>query len=75
MFWKAVNPMYANQDLEEVQHDLDKTQKYGVQKYLESSPKYSILVQSEARSKRRIAVLSNPIARSRFFEHTTCDLY
>ena len=43
------------------------TQNYGVQKYLESSPKYSFLVQSEARSKKRIAVLSNPIARNRVF--------
>ena len=33
------------------------------------------LVQSEVRSKKRIAVLSNPIARNRSFQHTTCDLY
>ena len=32
------------------------------------------LVQSEARSKNRIAVLSNSIARNRSFQHTTCDL-
>ena len=43
------------------------TENYGVQKYLESSPKYSILVQSEARSKKRTAVPSNPIARNRSF--------
>ena len=74
-FFTAVNPMNASQDLEEVQFDLDKTQNYGVQKNLDSSPKYSFLVQSEARSKKRIAVLSNSIARNRPFQHTTCDLY
>ena len=47
-------------------------QNYGVQKYLESSPKYSIVVQSEARSKKRIAVLSTSIARNRPYQHTTC---
>ena len=41
------------------------TTNYGVQKYLESSPKHSILVQSEDRSKKRIAVLSNTIPRNR----------
>ena len=51
------------------------TQIYGVQIYLENSPKYSNLVQSEARSKKNSAVPSNPIARNRFFQHTTCDLY
>ena len=74
VFFTAVNPIYGKQDLEEVQYDLD-TQNHGVQKYLEKSPKYSMLVQSEARSKKRIAVPSNPIARNRSFQHTTCDLY
>ena len=61
----AVNPMYASQDLEN----------RGVQKYLESSPTYRKLVQFEARSKKRIAVLSNSITCNRSFQHTTCDLY
>ena len=47
----------------------------GVQKYLENSPKYNLLVQFEARWKKRIAVLSNPIARNRSFQHTTCERY
>ena len=67
--------MYANQDLEEVQYDLDKPRIAVYKKYVENSPKYNILVQSEARSKKRIAVLSNSIARNRSFQHTTCDLY
>ena len=47
----------------------------GVQKYVEISPTCSIKMQSEARSKKRIAVLSNPIASNCTFQHTTCDLY
>ena len=43
------------------------TQNCGVQEYVENSPEYSILVQSKARSKKRIAVLSNSIARIRSF--------
>ena len=39
-------------------------------KNLESSPKYRKLVPFETRSKKRIAVLSNPIARNRSFQHT-----
>ena len=42
---------HASQDLEEVQYDLDKPRITVYKKYLESSPKDSILVQSEARSK------------------------
>ena len=43
--------------------------------YLESSPTYSILVQFEARSEKRIAVLSNTIPRNRSFQHFTGDMY
>ena len=71
----CVNPMYANQYLEEVQYDLDKPRITVYIKYLERSPKYMKLVQSEARSKKRIAVLSNSIARTRSFHRTSCDLY
>ena len=56
VFFTAVNPMYAYQDLE-------------------SSPKCRKWVQSEARSKKRIAVLPNTIPRNRSFQHTTCDTY
>ena len=49
----AVNPMYANQDLEGVQYDLERRITV-YKKYLESSPKYSMLVQSEARSKNKV---------------------
>ena len=67
VFFTAVNPMHANQDQEEVQYDLDKP-RIAVCKDLECSPKYRKLVQSEARSKKRIAVLSNTITRKRTFQ-------
>ena len=75
VFFTAVTPMYANQDQEEVQYDLDKHPNRGVQKYLECSPKYATSVQSEIRSEKRIAVLSNTIPRNRFFQQFTCGLY
>ena len=67
--------MYTNEDLEEVHYDLDKPRIAVYKKYVDNSPKYSFLVQSEARSKKRIAVLSNPIARNRSFQHTIRYLY
>ena len=75
VFFTSVNPMYTYQHQKEVQYDLDKTQNCGVQKYLEHSPKYSVLVQFETHSKKRIAVLSNTIQRNRSFQHFTCDMY
>ena len=75
VFFTAVNPMYASRHLDEVQYDLDKPRITVYKKYLECSPKYIILVQFETRSEKRIAVLSNAIARNRSFQHTTCDLY
>ena len=69
VFSTAVNPMYANQDQEQVQYDLD------IQKYLENSQKHSVLVQYETRSEKRIAVLSNTIPRNRSFQHLNCDMY
>ena len=72
-FSMPVNQMYASQDVEEVQYDLDTP---GITVYKNTwrvHQKYSILVQFEARSGKRIAVLSNPIAHNRSFQHFTCD--
>ena len=67
--------IFASQDLEEVHYDLDKP-RITVSKYTWRVHQGTvILVQSEAHSHRRIAVLSNPIARNRSCQHTTCDLY
>ena len=41
---------------------LDQAKDYSPQKYLETSSKYGILVQFEARSEERIAFLPNAIA-------------
>ena len=48
---------------------------FGVQKWLDSSSRYSKLVQFDTRSQKRIAVLSNTIARKRLVQHSTFDLY
>ena len=66
-FFKAVNPIYTNQDPEEVQYDLDKPRITVYENTWRVYQKYRILMQSEAPSKKRIAVLTNPIARIRSF--------
>ena len=70
VFFTTVNPMYANQDLEEIQYDLDKPRIAVYKKDAENSPKHRKLVQYEARSKKRIEVLSNSIARNRSLKPT-----
>ena len=54
---------------------LGRTKDRTIQKYLETSSKQSVLVQSKARSEERIAVLSNTITRNCSLQHTACDLY
>ena len=75
VFFTAVNPMYARERSGRSPIRSGQTQNRGVQKCVGESPKYSILVQSEARSKKRIAVQSNSITCNHSFRHTTCDLY
>ena len=74
VFFTAVNPMYANQNLEEVQYDLDKPRIAVYKKNWRSRQKYCILVQFGTRSEKRIAVLSNTIQRNRSFQHFTFDM-
>ena len=64
VFFTAVNPMYAHQDLEEVQYDLENPRIAVYKITLEYSPTYSIVVQSETCSVKRIAVPSNTIPRN-----------
>ena len=54
---------------------LDKTKDCSIQKYLETSSKYCILVQFEARSRERFAFLPNTVTCSRSPRHTTCSLH
>ena len=53
----------------------DKAKDCSIQKYLETSSKYSILVQFETRSRERIAVLSNKVACNRPLQHTISCLH
>ena len=73
VFFTAVNPMDDTSRSGRSPIRSGQTQNRSVQKYVDNSPKYSILVQFEARSKKRIAVLSNSIACNRS-QYTTCDL-
>ena len=75
VFFTAVNPMYANQDQEEIRCDLDKPRIAPHKNTLRVHKNTVMLVQPEARSKKMIAVLSNPIARNRSFQHTACDSF
>ena len=65
VFFTAVNPMYVNQNLEK--YDLDKPRIAVYKKYVENSTKYNFLVQSEARTKKMIAVPPNSIKYNRSF--------
>ena len=54
---------------------LDQAKDRSIQQCLETSSKYCILVQFDARSEERIAILSNTITRNRSLQHTACDLH
>ena len=75
VFFTALNAMYAKQDQEEVQYDLDTARIAVYKNTWRVHQKYGILVQFETRSEKRIGVLSNTIPRDRFFEHITCDMH
>ena len=46
-----------------------------MQEYLETPSKYGILVQFEARSRERLAILPNKVTCSRSLQHTACSLH
>ena len=54
---------------------LDKAKDCSIQKYLETSSEYSILVQFKTRSRERIAVFPDKIKRSYSLRHTTSCLH
>ena len=54
---------------------LDKAKDCSIQKYLDTSSEYSILVQFETRSRERTAVLPNKVACNRPLRHTTSCLH
>ena len=49
---------------------LEQSKGHSIQKYLDTSSKYGFLVQFEARSKERIAILPNTVTCSRSLRHT-----
>ena len=54
---------------------LDKAKDCSIQECLETSSEYSFLVQFEARSRERIAVLPDMVACNRLLRHTTSCLH
>ena len=46
-----------------------------IQEYLETPSKYSMLVQFEARSRERLAILPDTVTCSRSLQHTACSLH
>ena len=75
VFFTAVNPIDIQPDKREDEYDLDKPRIAVYKNTWIDSSKYSILVQVEARSEKRIAVQSNTIPRNRSFQHFACDMY
>ena len=52
-----------------------KTKNRNTQEYLETPSKYNVLMQFEARSRERLAVLPNTVTCSRSLRHTTCSFH
>ena len=53
----------------------DETKDRAMQEYLETTSKYSILVQFKARSRERRAILPYTVTCSRSLQHTACSLH
>ena len=66
----AVNPMYANQDLEEVEYDLDKPRTTVYKNTWRVQQNTAYWCNLKFAQRKRIAVRPNPIARNRSFQHT-----
>ena len=71
----AVNPMDDDQSMEEIRCGLDKPRIAPYKNTWKRLQNTVFLVQIEARSEERIAILSNTITRNRSLQHTTCDLF
>ena len=69
MFLTAVNPVYTYQHQEEAQYDLDKPRIAVYKNTWKFHQNTVLLVQFEACSEERIAVISNTILRNHSFQH------
>ena len=65
VFFTVVNPMDHEQGLRETFCDSSKSKNRALQKYLETTSRYGILVQFNARSRERTAILPNKISCGR----------
>ena len=75
VFFTVVNPMDNQDGLGETLCDLSKARIAPYKKYLETLSGCSILVQFEARSTKRTAILSNKIRRSYSLRHTAYKVH
>ena len=75
VFFTIVNPMDNQDGFWETQCDLSQAKDCSIQKYLETLSEYSIVVQLEARSTTRTAILSNKVKRSYPLRHTACRVH
>ena len=74
VFFTVVNPMDNQDGFGETLRRLVRSNNRAIQKYLETLSGYNILVQFEARSTKRTAILSNKIKRS-YSPHTACRVH
>ena len=75
VFFTVVNPMDNQDGFGETQCDLSQARIAPYKKYMETLSGYSILVQFEARTTKRTAILSNRIKRSYSLRHTACRVH
>ena len=75
VFFTIVNPMDDQGGLGETSCDLSRARIAPHKNTWKSFSEYSILVQFEARSTKRTAILSNKIKRSYSLRHTACRVH
>ena len=75
VFFTVVNPMDNQDGLGKTLCNLSQARIAPNKKYLETLSEYSMLVQVEARSTKRTAILSNKIKRSYSLRHTACRVH
>ena len=74
VFFTAVSPMDDGYGMGNSTRS-DETKDRAIQEYLESPSKDGILMQFDARSRERFAILPNAVTGSRSQQHTTCSLH
>ena len=75
VFFTVVKPMDDDQSVEEILCDLDKPRIAPYKNTWRPHQKLCVLVQFEARSQERMAILSNTVTLNRSPQHTACYLY